>query len=293
MRTRFELVLLGAEPAFLSAAGHEALEEIRAAEAQLSIFRRDSWLSRLNADAASGAAVLVPAQLYALLECCQQVHRASNGAFDPSVGPLLDAHGLRDEAPSWELAAESAVGFAAVELLGERRVRYAHPNLRLDLGGIGKGWALDRAAEVLREAGVPAALLHGGTSTVLSFGSPPESPPVPTPDSPAESTPDSAKLNPTPMGAKLRARHPASAAGWQIGIEPYCCVHLRERALSVSATRPVSRKSRGHVIDPGTQQPLRSRQTAAVCAPNATLADAWSTALLVQSAQPFSWKYLP
>ena len=111
MRTRFELVLLGAEPAFLSAAGHEALEEIRAAEAQLSIFRRDSWLSRLNADAAIGAqsrtAVLVPAQLYALLECCQQVNRATQGAFDPSVGPLLDAHGLRDEAPSWELAEES------------------------------------------------------------------------------------------------------------------------------------------------------------------------------------------
>ncbi len=270
MRTRFELVLLGAEPAFLSAAGHEALEEIRATEAQLSIFRRDSWLSRLNADAASGAphgkAVLVPAQLYSLLECCQRVHRASLGAFDPSVGPLLDAHGLRDDAPSWELAEESAVGFAGVELLGDRRVRFLHPNLRLDFGGIGKGWALDRAAEVLREAGVPAALLHGGTSTVLSFGAPP---------SPEAAT-----------------RHPASAAGWQIGIEPFCCVALRDRALSVSATRPTSRKSRGHVIDPGTQQPLRSKQTAAVCAPTATLADAWSTALLVQSAHPFSWKYL-
>jgi FAD:protein FMN transferase len=272
MRTRFELVLLGAEPAFLSTAGHEALEEIRSAEAQLSIFRRDSWLSRLNADAASGASVLVPAQLYALLECCLQVHRASNGAFDPSVGPLLDAHGLRDEAPSWELAAESAVGFAAVELLGDRRVRYGHPNLRLDLGGIGKGWALDRAAEVLREAGVPAALLHGGTSTVLSFGAPP----LPDDGSP-----------------EARPRYPSSEAGWQIGIEPHCCVNLRERALSVSATRPSSRKSRGHVIDPGTQQPLRSKQTAAVCAPTATLADAWSTALLVQSAHPFSWKYIP
>lgn len=271
MRTRFELVLLGAEPAFLSAAGHEALEEIRAAEAQLSIFRRDSWLSRLNADAAIGAqsrtAVLVPAQLYALLECCQQVNRATQGAFDPSVGPLLDAHGLRDEAPSWELAEESTVGFAGVELLGERRVRFQHPNLRLDLGGIGKGWALDRAAEVLRDAGVPTALLHGGTSTVLSFGAPP----LPEPAS----------------------RHPASQAGWQIGIEPFCCVNLRECALSISATRPTSRKSRGHVIDPGTQQPLRSKQTAAVCAPTATLADAWSTALLVQSAHPFSWKYIP
>jgi len=272
MRTRFELVLLGAEPAFLSAAGHEALEEIRATEAQLSIFRRDSWLSRLNADAASGAAVRVPAQLYALLECCQAVHHASCGAFDPSVGPLLDAHDLRDEAPSWELAAESAIGFADVELLGEGRVRYAQPELRLDLGGIGKGWALDRAAEVLREAGVPAALLHGGTSTVLSFGTPPL---------------------PDPEASEGRPRHPSSELGWQIGIEPYCCVHLRERALSVSASRPNSRKSRGHVIDPGTQQPLRSKQTAAVCAPTATLADAWSTALLVQSAQPFSWKNLP
>lgn len=288
MRTRFELVLLGAEPSFLAAAGQEALQEIRDAEAQLSIFQKDSWLSRLNADAASGNPIPVPAPLFDLLELCQQVHRASAGAFDPTVGPLLDAHGLRDQAPAWEPSpvgppdaarptnaadpsnSSARIGFEQVELLANRRVRFAHPHLRLDLGGIGKGWALDRAAELLLEAGVPAALLHGGTSTILSFGPPPAHDPE---------GPD-------------RTTFPSSAAGWQIGIEPFCGVQLLDGALSVSASRPQSRKSPGHVIDPSTLQPLRSKQTAAVLAPTATLADAWSTALLVQSHHPFSWKTL-
>lgn len=263
MRTRFELVLHGAEPDLLSAAAHEAIEEIRAVEAQLSIFRSDSWLTRLNLDAASGEAVRVPAPLRALLRDCAAVHRASEGAFDPTTGPALDRHGLRDQSPVWSESRSDAADFGAVEFLDDGRVRFTQPGLQLDLGGIGKGWALDRAAEVLRDAGVPAALLHGGTSTVLSFG------------------------EPFPLAGR-----DATPAGWQIGIEPDACLVLRDAALSVSATRPHSRRSRGHVIDPRTCQPLRSRATAAVVACSATLADAWSTALLVQSRHPFSWKSL-
>lgn len=263
MRTRFELVLHGAEPALLSAAGAEAMEEIRAAEAQLSIFRSDSWLTRLNLDAAAGDAVAVPAPLHQLLRQCAAVHQASDGAFDPTTGPSLDAHGLRDQSPVWSEQAGAEADFASIHLESPARVRFARPGLQLDLGGIGKGWALDRAAEVLRDAGVPAALLHGGTSTVLSFGA--------------------------PFALAGRA---ATPRGWQIGVEPFASVALRDAALSVSASRPQSRRPRGHVIDPRTQQPLRSGSTAAVVASSATLADAWSTALLVQSRTPFSWKSL-
>ena len=263
MRTCFELVLHGAEPALLSAAAAEALEEIRAAEAQLSIFRADSWLTRLNLDAASGEAVRVPAPLHALLRVCAAVHAASEGAFDPCTGPLLDAQQLREQPGIWSEAACPGGRFSEIELLPESRVRFRRPGMQLDLGGIGKGWALDRAAELLREAGVPSALLHGGSSTVLSFG---------------------------PSFAF--AGRPAHRQGWQIGIEPHAGVLLQDAALSVSASRPNSRRPRGHVIDPQQGQPLRSTATAAVIAPSATLADAWSTALLVQSGTPFSWKSL-
>ena len=263
MRTRFEMVLYGAEPALLSTAAAEAIEEIRTIETQLSIFRSDSWLTRLNLDAANGDPVHVPTPLLQLLQLCDQVNQESGGAFDPSTGPSLDHHKLRDQTPVWSDTATSKANWSAVELRKNGCVRFAHTGLQLDLGGVGKGWALDCAAEVLREAGVPAALLHGGTSTVLSFG-PPFS-----------------------IGGL-----PATKQGWQIGIEPHAGVCLRDAALSVSASRPDSRRPHGHVIDPSTGKPLRSDLTAAAVASSATLADAWSTALLVQSRHPFSWKSL-
>lgn len=266
MRTHFEVVLHGAEPALLSAAGAEALEEIRSVEAQLSIFRSDSWLSRLNADGPRGDWVRVPAPLFQLLTLCVEVHGATDGAFDPAAAAQLDAHGLRDHAPRWETPGEltgSLPTLADLELRAPHEVRFRHPQLRLDLGGIGKGWALDRAAEVLTDAGVPGFLLHGGTSTLRTQGAP----------------------------VSLAGR-PAGVRGWCVGVEPFACVELRDAALSVSASRSNSKSRAAHVIDPATGQPLRSRHLSAVCAPDATRADAWSTALLVQSQAPFSWKSL-
>ncbi len=180
MRTRFECVLHGADAARLRAAGEEALREIRAAEAELSFFRNDSALTRMNREAAAGW-TRVPERMFRMLQSCRAVYAASDGSFDP---------GFR---------AAPAVGFAAVELDAARRaVRYADPRLALDFGAIGKGEALDRAAAVLRENGVESALLHGGTSSVLAIGAPPDT------------------------------------LGWQVGIGDLACVLLRDAALGVS-----------------------------------------------------------
>jgi FAD:protein FMN transferase len=281
MRTRFEIVLLGvdtiapiptssppsaastlpASPAgptppagsvrsvrsaeFLHAAGEAALAEIAAADRQLSFFRSDSWLSRINREAARGPCKIT-ATFFELLQLCAEVHQQSEGAFDPSVG-------------RWQKNCD----FSHVHLdPAARTVEYRNPELKLDLGGIGKGWAIDRAIEVLQEAGVQHALIHGGTSTVRTLGPPP------------------------------------GQMGWRIDVQGQASVEICHASLSISESysRKLDSASPSpptpHIINPHDGQPLRPPCLAAVTAPTAAAADAWSTALLVQNPSRFSWKSL-
>ena len=133
----------------------------------------------------------------------------------------------------------------------------------LDLGAIGKGYAVERAAEVLREAGVTSALVHGGTSTVQALGTPPGEEfwkiaietPSPVPDAP-----------PTLLAT----------------------VPLKEEAMSVSGvwgnSFQVGGRTFGHIIDPRTGEPAIGTVLAAVVLPSATETDALSTALLTVGA---------
>lgn len=178
MATRFELVLHGEHPLRLRAAGEEALAEIERLEAQLSLYHPTSELAHLNACAARGPVRVTPS-LFALLRQAQELHRETHGAFDISVAPLvhcwgfLGGHGHLPE-PGALAVARSTVGMGLVELDPENSsVRFAREGVMLDLGAIGKGYAIERAIEILREAGVTSALLHGGTSTVYALGNPP------------------------------------------------------------------------------------------------------------------------
>jgi len=260
MGTRFELVLDGADEPRLRAAGEEALFEIEDADRRLSLFRRDSLLSHLARSAAArpGEWVRLDADTYALLELCVAVHRASDGAFDPTVAPLMRALGLHDErsqAPRLDLESSRAtVGGDALELDPRgRRARLFRPGAHLDLGAIGKGHALDLAARALREQGIERALLHGGTSSVAALGAPP------------------------------------GAAAWRVrlGAGPDAPVAaLRDSSLSLSSPsgRTVAGERGelvGHVLDPKSGRPARRFAAVAVVTPCAAQADAWSTAALV------------
>ena len=263
MATRFELVLRGEDAVRLRAAGEEALAEIRRLEAQLSFYRPESEISRINARAAAGP-VRVEPRLFRLLERAARLHALTEGAFDPTVGPLMCAWGFTGgggRVPDADALAEARrrTGMQHVRLdSAARTVAFERPGMSLDLGGIGKGYALDEAAAILKEAGVAHALLHGGTSTAYAFGRPRET------------------------GAwKVAVPAPGDAAGDDLlAVAP-----LRDEALSVSAvwgkTFEAGGQAFGHVLDPRAGRPVGGALLAAVATASATDADALSTALLV------------
>src|SRR5207302_730848 len=141
----------------------------------LSLFRPDSIVSHINRRAGSGP-VAVDAETFELLCLCEEVRRASGGAFDIAVGGLMEAWGFRGVAGDREAqpavrparSREPGGDGAAMDLdRTARTVRFARSGVSLDLGAIGKGFALDAAAGILRDAGVACALLHAGTSSTI------------------------------------------------------------------------------------------------------------------------------
>ncbi|MCI0537851.1 MAG: FAD:protein FMN transferase, partial [Verrucomicrobiales bacterium] len=262
MATRFELVLHGENGVALRAAGEEALAEIQRLDAQLSLYRPTSEIAHLNALAAERA-VRVEPSLFRLLQQAGRLSRETNGGFDITIGPLMRCWGFMGG--SGEMADESAVaearskvGMNLVELNeNDFTVRFSRRGVMLDLGAIGKGYALERAAEILRENGIASALLHGGTSTVCAIGAPPETPAW-----------NIAIANPAThflAASEPRENVPSEE-------RPLVVVPLKDHALSVSAVWGKSFSSAGrilgHVLDPRTGAPVQQALAAAVIVPS-------------------------
>jgi thiamine biosynthesis lipoprotein len=247
-----------------------ALDRVEALEAQMSVFRPDSEISRLNRLAAEGPVEVEPG-LFGLLERAMELHRTTGGALDITSGPLWKAWGFArragrvpDEA---ELAeAMATVGSDLVELDREQQtVRFRRPGVELNLGGIGKGYALDRCREVLTGAGVDDFLLHGGQSSVLARGS----------RLPAD-----------------RRDSGSASIGWSVGVghptrrgRRLAEIRLEDRALGTSGTRTQYFRHQGrrygHILDPRTGEPAEGLLSATVVAERAAEADALSTAFYV------------
>lgn len=259
MATRFELVLNGDSPG-LRAAGEEALAEIARVEAMLSLYKPSSEVANLNGRAADEL-VRVSAELFALVQRAIALSEETGGAFDITIAPLVRCWGFMQgtgaEPAEEEIeTARSKVGFGLLELEeGNRTVRFAKPGVMLDFGAFGKGYAVDCAMEILKEAGVASALLHGGTSTVLAIGA------------------------------------QADGQPWRVAIEDenktvHGVVDLRDESLSVSAVWGKSFASQGktfgHILDARTGWPSERAQLAAIILPSAAESDALSTALLVE-----------
>lgn len=268
MATRFEIALPGGDEIRLRAAAEEAFAEVQRLEALLSPFRATSEIAAINARAGDEA-VRVSPETFRLLEHAQRLFAETEGAFDLTVGPLLRAWGFFNGSghlpdPEKLSAARSCTGMHLVELTRKNfSVRFARRGVQLDLGAIGKGYAVERAADLLANLGVESALIHGGTSTIFGMG---------------------------------RARF---YSGWNVAIPqptnrdtaaaPLECVELCDEALSLSAGWGKSFFANGiqfgHVLDPRLGKPVQGAQLAVVLCRSAMESDALSTALLVRGAE--------
>ena len=256
MACRFEVVMPEEDARHVDAA-LVALDEADRIEAALTIFRETSELSRINSHAAASP---TPAseELFALLKRCQTLHAETDGVFDVTSTPLSRRWGfLKGEVRARSVAATDAatasVGMNRVCLDSTTRtVSFAAAGMELNLGAIGKGYAVDRLGAVLRRFGVTRALVSAGGSSVLAIG--------------------------------------GHREGWTIDLTSpqvesrIARVHLRDAALGTSGAGEqyivADGVRHGHVFDPRTGRPSRGVLSASVVARDAESADALSTAFL-------------
>jgi thiamine biosynthesis lipoprotein len=259
MACRFE-VMLSSDDAIDVDAARAALDEADAVESILTIFR-DSELVDLNRRAASEQ-VLVSPTLFALLARSAMLHTHTQGAFDVTSTPLSRCWGFlkreaRVPADAELQEARAIVGMTQVRLDTARRgVSYARPGVEVSFGAIGKGYALDRMADVLRTRGARRALLSAGRSSVLAIGG--------------------------------RGR------GWPVDVRPRLAsraagrLWIRDGAVGTSGAGEqfvvADGRRLGHVIDPRTGRPAEGVLAASAVTRDAASADALSTAFLIGGA---------
>lgn len=263
-------VILNPGPASQLEAASAALDLVDRLEDQMTVYRPHSELSQINAHAAAGP-VAVETQLFDLLRRSEELCAATGGGFDPTSGPLVALWRQAKSAgrlPTVEeiVDARERVGFQHVTFdVEQRTVRYARPGVELNLGSIGKGYALDRAAEVLDAQHVEHWLLHGGHSSILAQGG-----------------------------------H-AGWEGWPVGIRNplfperrLATLLLKNRGLSTSGSGIQyfrhGGKRYGHILDPRTGWPVEGMLSVTVLAPTAAEADALSTAFFVIGVEN-AWNY--
>jgi len=261
MGTQFSIVAYGGDESRLESAVAAALDEIARIDHKWSDYRRDSDISRVNRLAAEGP-VNVDAELFAMLETCLRYSRETSGAFDITVGPLVTAWGFFKGSgclpePDKISAALAHVGWQKLLLSPEQRiVSFAMPGMRLDLGAIGKGYAIDSAAAVLRQAGIRSALLIAGGSSILAMGAPPGQ-----------------------LGWAVSVRDPKDAK--KIVTE----VLLKDASLSTSGNYEKFFRANGriysHIFDPLTGYPVQGVLSCTVITNTGTQTDALSTGFFV------------
>jgi len=180
----FRIVLYAGDQASGDAAAAAAFQRISDLNRILSDYEADSELSRLSKTSGTGAVVPLSVDLARVLERAEEVSRISEGAFDITVGPLVDVwkrarrQRVLPEASRVE-AARAATGWRHVVLGhdadGRRTARLTVPGMRLDLGGIAKGYALDEATRVIKARGIRSSLVSGG-GDLFASGTPPGQP---------------------------------------------------------------------------------------------------------------------
>lgn len=240
----------------------EAFDEVARLEAILSNWIESSELSRLNRTACE-TPMTVSNELMHAVEVSLAWAERTSGAFDPTVESLVRKYGIRDGAVQEESASRATpvVGWRHVVIdSGQSAIQFDRKGIGIDLGGIGKGIALDEAAKVLQDRDVTGGLLDFG-GQVVAFGE------SPSPDGWLIGVADPARRDRIVATIRLRAGSLATSGN-------------SERALTTAGGTMV-----GHILDPHSGAPARFGGTVSVLAEDGTMADALSTALFVMGPE--------
>ena len=253
----FHLSFYAPDSALAGKAARAVMSRMDSLEAVMSDYRPDSELMRLCDHAGSGEKVPVSTDLWRVLQVSQRFARQSDGAFDVSVGPLTRlwrrARHLQELPDSARVAeARALVGWQNIRLYRRPcRVELLKPGMKLDLGGIGQGFAADECLKILRAFGISRALADAGGD--IALGDPP---------------PD--------------------ALGWAVAIpERFSATPLLLARCGITTSGATARyleadgRRYSHIVDPRTGWGLTHRVLVTVQAPTATEADAWATAISV------------
>lgn len=247
--TTFTIKVVGeADGAALAVAVDETLSAI---DASMSTWKPDSELSRLNA--AGTEPFAVSPELVEVLELSGGVWASSMGAFDPTVGPLVDLWGFGSKGrelpePTEEQLAEVVLGFDGVGIAPDA-VTKRDAAIRIDLSAVAKGWAVDQLAEELQAAGHADYLVE--------------------------------------IGGEVRVGGTKAGQPWILGVENpaggvWTQVQLLDAALATSGDYRNVVRGKSHTIDPRTRRPVTHQlASVSVVADTCGLADAWATALTV------------
>jgi FAD:protein FMN transferase len=262
MGSSFSLVLFGPDPPALQSAAAAAFAEAHRLDRLLSNYLAESEWSGMNREAASRPVRVTP-ELFALLSDCLEYSRVSEGAFDITVGPLIRVWGFYNGEGGLPHAKEvedalNRVGYKYVRLdPGPRTVRFARRGMDLDPGGIGKGYAVDRMVEVLKQAGTRIALVSASGSSIYGLGAPPDE----------------------PQGWPITIRSPRDPSA--------AAAHVVLKNMSLSTSGSYEKffwaegRTYSHIVDPRTGYPAQGTSAVSVLAPRTIDSEAWTKPFFV------------
>jgi thiamine biosynthesis lipoprotein len=257
MGATFSIDVYGTDQGQLQAAVAQAFDEVHRLDRMLSNYIPDSELSRVNQHAATGP-VKISRELFDLLSACIDYSRKSEGTFDITVGPLMKVWGFYKDSGRLPHRAEirtalASVGYQNIELNSSNlTVRFKKSGVNLDPGGVGKGYAVDKMAGILRKNGIASALISGGGSSIYGIGTPPDD----------------------PRGWYIRIRDPKNEQGTAAE------VYLKNDSISTSGNYEkffwAEGKLYSHIMDPRTGYPSQGMLSVSIVSPKTLDSEIWA-----------------
>jgi len=266
MGSTYTVELYGYDRIKMEAAADAALDEARRLDDLLSNYKPESEWSQVNRLAAQHPVKVSP-ELFRLLAACWEYSRESDGAFDISVGPLMKVWGFYKGTGHLPHRAEveaalTKVGYRHIHLDGNAgTVWFDRAGVEIDPGGIGKGYAVDRMVDILRQNGVTTALVAGSGSSIYGLGAPPGS----------------------PQGWQVEIKDP-----WDTG-KTVERVYLKNMSMSTSGSYEKFFRAEGriyaHIMDPRTGYPAQGSVAVSVVTPRTIDSEAWAKPYFVNGRQ--------